>query len=144
MQINIQELQTMVSNKLPIKLIILNNSGYGIIKQFQELYLSKRYQAVDSSKGVTNPNFRDIAKAYKINYSLIINNKNIESILRKTIKSNKAEFIEVRVKPDQKIIPKLSFGKPIEDLSPLLSRKEFDKNMIIPKHNKTNKLDEIN
>ena len=144
LQINIQELQTMVSNKLPIKLIILNNSGYGIIKQFQELYLSKRYQAVDSSKGVTNPNFRDIAKAYKINYSLIINNKNIESILRKTIKSNKAEFIEVRVKPDQKIIPKLSFGKPIEDLSPLLSRKEFDKNMIIPKHNKTNKLDEIN
>ena len=63
LQINIQELQTMVSNKLPIKLIILNNSGYGIIKQFQELYLGKRYQAVDSSKGVTNPNFRDIGKS---------------------------------------------------------------------------------
>ena len=40
-QINIQELQTVSSNKLPIKIIILNNDGYGIIKQFQELYLKK-------------------------------------------------------------------------------------------------------
>jgi acetolactate synthase I/II/III large subunit len=40
-QINIQELQTMVSNNLPVKLFIINNEGYGIIKQFQELYLNK-------------------------------------------------------------------------------------------------------
>ena len=40
-QINIQELQTVVYNKLPIKIIVLNNNGYGIIKQFQELYLKK-------------------------------------------------------------------------------------------------------
>ena len=67
-QINIQELQTLVSNKLPIKIIILNNDGYGIIKQFQELYLNKRYEAVDPKKGVTNPSFSKIAKAYGINF----------------------------------------------------------------------------
>ena len=45
-QINIQELQTLVSNNLPVKIILLNNEGYGIIKQFQELYLDRRYEAI--------------------------------------------------------------------------------------------------
>ena len=40
-QINIQELQTMISNKLPIKIIIMNNNGYGIIKQFQGIFKQK-------------------------------------------------------------------------------------------------------
>ena len=65
-QINIQELQTIVANKLPVKLILLNNNGYGIIKQFQELYLNKRYEATIPSSGVTNPNFKKISKAYGI------------------------------------------------------------------------------
>ena len=44
-QINMQELQTVVNEKLPIKIFIFNNGGYGIIKQFQNLYLGKRYNA---------------------------------------------------------------------------------------------------
>ena len=143
-QINIQELQTMVSNQLPIKIIIINNNGYGIIKQFQELYLNKRYEAVDSQKGVTNPNFLKIAKAYGIKYSEIKNNSNIDKVLSKAIKSKNAEFINVFVDPNQKIIPKLTFGSPLEDLSPLLSRQEFNENMIIKSVNKVNKLTESN
>ena len=143
-QINIQELQTMISNQLPIKIIIINNNGYGIIKQFQELYLNKRYEAVDSQKGVTNPNFLKIAKAYGIKYSEIKNNSNIDKVLSKAIKSKNAEFINVFVNPNQKIIPKLTFGSPLEDLSPLLSRQEFNENMIIKSVNKVNKLTESN
>ena len=131
-QINIQELQTMVVNNLPIKLFIINNNGYGIIKQFQELYLNKRYEASISSKGVTNPNFRKISNAYGINYSEIINNKQIDKVLNKVLNSKKPEFVNVIIDPNQKIIPKLQYGNPIEDLSPLLSRLEFNKNMIIP------------
>ena len=134
----------MVSNQLPIKIIVLNNNGYGIIKQFQELYLNKRYEAVDSKKGVTNPNFLKIAKAYGVNYSEIKNNSNIDKVLRKAIKSKNAEFINVFVKPDQKIIPKLTFGSPLEDLSPPLSRQEFTENMIIESVKKDNKLTESN
>jgi acetolactate synthase-1/2/3 large subunit len=143
-QINIQELQTMISNQLPIKIIIINNDGYGIIKQFQELYLNKRYEAVDSQKGVTNPNFLKIAKAYGIKYSEVKNNSNIDKVLRNTIKSKNAEFINVFVDPNQKIIPKLTFGSPLEDLSPQLSRQEFNENMIIKSVNKVNKLTESN
>ena len=131
-QINIQELQTMVINKLPIKLFIINNDGYGIIKQFQELYLKNRYEASIPSKGVTNPDFKKISNAYGINYSEIKNNKKIDKILGKVLNSKKPEFINVIINPNQKIVPKLQFGNPIEDLSPLLSRSEFKKNMIIP------------
>jgi acetolactate synthase-1/2/3 large subunit len=143
-QINIQELQTMISNKLPIKIIIMNNNGYGIIKQFQELYLNKRYEAVDSMKGVTNPNFLKIAKAYGVRYSEIKNNSDINRVLKEAIKSNNAEFINVFIKPDQKIIPKLTFGLPLEDLSPLLSRDEFNKNMIIKSVKRADKITESN
>ena len=131
-QINIQELQTMVVNNLPVKLFIINNNGYGIIKQFQELYLNKRYEATIPSKGVTNPNFKKISNAYGINYSEIKNNKEINKVLNKILNSKKPEFVNVIIDPNQKIIPKLQFGKPIEDLSPLLPRSEFKKNMIIP------------
>ena len=131
-QINIQELQTMVANNLPVKLFIINNDGYGIIKQFQELYLNKRYEASISSKGVTNPNFKKISNAYGINYSEIKNNKEINKVLNKILNSKKPEFVNVIIDPNQKIIPKLQFGNPIEDLSPLLPRSEFKKNMIIP------------
>tara|TARA_Y100000389_G_scaffold187645_1_gene209296 strand:+ start:134 stop:1936 length:1803 start_codon:yes stop_codon:yes gene_type:complete len=143
-QINIQELQTMVSNKLPIKIIIINNDGYGIIKQFQELYLDKRHEAVDSKKGVTNPNFQKVARAYGIKYSEIKNNSNIDRVLKKAINSKSAEFINVFVKPDQKITPKLTFGSPLEDLSPQLSRNEFYENMIIKPVNKDKNLTESN
>jgi len=130
-QINIQELQTMVSNQLPIKIIILNNDGYGIIKQFQELYLDKRYEAVNSYNGVTNPNFSKIARAYGIKYSEIKNNSDIDKVLMKTLKSSSAEFINIFIKPDQKIVPKLTFGSPLEDLSPKIPRKDFSENMIV-------------
>ena len=143
-QINIQELQTLVSNKLPIKIIILNNDGYGIIKQFQELYLNKRYEAVDPKKGVTNPSFSKIAKAYGINYSEIKKNSEIDKILKKTLKSSKPEFINIFIKPNQKIIPKLAFGSPLEDLSPHLPKKEFLENMIVKPVNRNSNITESN
>ena len=67
-----------------------------------------------------------------------------EIFLKKTIKSKKAEFINVFIKPDQKIIPKLAFGSPLEDLSPPLPRKEFLNNMIIETIDKNKKLTESN
>ena len=143
-QINIQELQTMVINKLPVKIFVMNNNGYGIIKQFQELYLNKRYEATDANKGVTNPNFEEICRAYKINYSSIRKNNDIKKVILKVLSSSKPEFINVFVSPSQKIIPKLSFGDPIEDLSPKISRKDFDRNMIVKPVARSKKITESN
>ncbi len=140
-QINLQELHTIDKLKLPIKIFILNNNGFGIIKQFQELYLKKRYEA--SGKGVSNPNFKKIANAFNINYNLIKNHDDLNK-LKKILNSKNAEIIEVNLKDDQKIIPKLQFGNPIEDLSPLLPRDEFLNNMDIPLTKRDKKIFEAN
>ena len=131
-QINLQELHTIDKLKLPIKIFILNNNGYGIIKQFQGLYLNNRFEA--TGKGVSNPDFKKISTAFNINYNLLKTHKDLDK-LKKIISSKKPEIIEVNIKSDQKIIPKLQFGKPIEDLSPLLPRKEFSRNMSTKTYN---------
>lgn len=143
-QMNIQELQTIIKNKLPIKIIIMNNNGYGIIKQFQELYLKKRYEATTPLAGVTNPNFKKVSEAYGIRHTLINNHKNLNNKLKSILKTNKPEFLEIILRSDQKIIPKLQFGNPIEDLSPLLPRDEFKKNMLIKSVKRSGKIFEAN
>ena len=90
-QINLQELHTIDKLKLPIKIFVLNNNGYGIIKQFQELYLNGRFEA--TGKGVSNPNFKKISKAFNINYNVIKNHKDLTK-LDKIIKSKKAELVK--------------------------------------------------
>ena len=72
--LSIQELNTVKKLNLPIKIFIFNNNGYGIIKQFQELYLNKRYQA--TGKEVSNLNFKKIATGFGINYNNMKNNYN--------------------------------------------------------------------
>ena len=123
------------------KIFILNNDGFGIIKQFQDLYLGKRYEA--SGKGVSNPNFKKISNAFNINYNLIKNHNDLKK-LTKIINSKKPEMIEVNLKKDQKIIPKLQFGNPIEDMSPLIPRKEFYENMQIKTIKRDKKIFEAN
>lgn len=140
-QINLQELHTIDKLNLPVKIFILNNDGYGIIKQFQELYLGKRYEA--SGKGVSNPNFKKISLAFNIKYNILRNHNDLRKI-KKIIDSKKAEIIEIKIKQDQKIIPKLQFGNPIEDMSPLIPRKEFLENMIVPLVNSDKKIFEAN
>ena len=140
-QINLQELHTIDKLRLPIKIFILNNDGYGIIKQFQDLYLDKRHEA--SGKGVSNPDFKKISSAFNINYNIIKNHKDLIK-LKKIITSKKPEIIEIKIKSNQKIIPKLQFGNPIEDLSPLLNRKEFQKNMDILGVDRDSKIFEAN
>ena len=137
LQINLQELHTVDKLKLPIKIFIFNDKGYAIIKQFQEMYLDKRLEA--SKKGVSNPNFQKIARAFNINYNLIRSHKDLSKI-KKLINSNKSEFVEIKVKQNQKIIPKLQFGNPLEDMSPLLTRKEFRENMEVPIIDKNKKI----
>ena len=141
-QINMQELQTVVNEKLPIKIFIYNNNGYGIIKQFQSLYLGGRYNA--SGKGVSIPNYKKIARAYDIQYMSVSRNSSSNRIIKKALKSKSACIIEVFIQPEQKIIPKLAFGNPIEDLEPQLSREEFYNNMINKAIIPDNKLIEAN
>ena len=116
--------------KLPVKIFILNNKGYGIIKQFQSQYLNHRYEA--TSKGYSSPNFEKVSKAYGIKDS-VISSLLLSNNLVNILSNNLPCLCEILIEPNQQIEPKLEFGKPIEDLTPLLSRSEFNNNMLIPK-----------
>ncbi len=127
-QINLQDLHLLDKFKLNVKIILINNDGYGIIRQFQSLYLGKRYEA--SKKGITNPDFKKVSNAFNLPYYKISTNKNLKSRLNKLISKTGPVFIEVLIDPNQTISPKLEFGRPIEDVSPLINRSIFDKLMI--------------
>lgn len=143
-QINVQELQTLTTQKLPVKIFVLDNRGYGIIKQFQELYLDKHYEGVDPTTGVANPDFVQLAKVYGLPGKLVKTNRELRRTIRWALKQKGPCMVQILLNPNQKIVPKLTFGKPIEDLSPLLSRKEFLENMIVPTVDADHTLTEAN
>ncbi|MFA5157477.1 MAG: thiamine pyrophosphate-binding protein [Candidatus Omnitrophota bacterium] len=128
-QLNIQELQTIRHYKLPIKIIMLNNHCYGMVRQFQEQYFHSRFQS--SVIGYSCPDFHRVIKAYQIPTVRISRHAQLGSILRTLSKSKDSLFIEVDVDADTKVLPKLSMNRPIEDQDPLLSRKELKSNMFI-------------
>ena len=125
LQLNLQELQTIKNYKLKLKIFILNNSGYGIIKQFQDAYLNSRYEASSKSSGVTNPNFKYLAKSFDLDYVSIKNDKEIFSKLGKIFKNKKTTIVEINIFPNEKIIPKLIYGRQLDDMYPNLTKKDI-------------------
>lgn len=128
-QLNIQELQTIYHHKLPIKIILLNNHCYGMVRQFQEQYFNSRLQS--TVVGYSCPNFQEVVSAYKIPVMKITYNAEITEALQKLFGDAQSTFLEVYTNPDFKVTPKLSVNKPVEDQDPLLPRNEFESNMFI-------------
>jgi len=130
-QMNIQELATIARHKLPIKIFLIDNRGYAIIRQTQETWLDSRYEASSLEGGLALPDFINIARAYGIGTEVIDNHAELRGKLSKILASHDAVLCTVNLRPDEKITPKLAFGRPIEELTPPLDRKEFLENMLI-------------
>ncbi|UCD54958.1 MAG: thiamine pyrophosphate-binding protein [Candidatus Omnitrophota bacterium] len=129
-QMNIQELETIAYNKLPIKIFLINNRGYGMIKQTQDTWLDSVYVASDPSCGLGFPDFQKVAKAYKIKTLQIANHGELKKMIRKVLSYKGPVLCDVKLRPGEKIIPKLEFGRPLEDMSPLLPRSELKANRL--------------
>lgn len=128
LQINIQEFQTIIHHALPIKIFILDNKCYGIIKQFQDTWLESRYEA--SQLGYSTPDFLKVAEAYGFKAIKINNHSELEKNIKQVLAEKGPVFCDVLIDPDQKIFPKIEFGMPLEDMTPYLKRQEFMHNMI--------------
>lgn len=128
-QLNIQELQTVFHHNLPIKIILLNNHCYGMVRQFQEQYFNSRFQS--TVVGYSCPNFQDVVSAYKIPVAKITRDKEITKDLQELFADKKPRFLEVDIDKFAKVTPKLSVNRSIEDQSPFLPRDEFKLNMVI-------------
>ncbi len=141
LQMNIQELQTVVYHKLPLKIFYLNNQGYTSIKQTQDSFFNGRRIGCSPQTGVSFPDIVKIGHAYGIRTAIISNHKNLKEKIKNILKTKGSIIVEVRLKSEYKFLPKLSsekksdgriVSKPLEDLYPFLNREEFKKNMIIP------------
>jgi len=128
-QLNIQELQTVYHHHLPIKIILLNNSGYGMIRQFQEQYFGGRLQS--SVIGYSNPDFQKVVGAYNISCMKIASVPDIRPALESLFSDLKPAFLEVVIDEKSMVTPKLPVNKPVEDQEPELSREELQSAMII-------------
>lgn len=128
-QMNIQELQTVVRNNIPLKIVVMNNECLGMIRHFQEIYFDSRY--FGTVEGYSCPNFESIANAYHIKYYQIQRHDQVSLILKQAMNEEGVVLIEVVLPQNTYVVPKLEMGRPIEDQSPLLQREEFRANMLI-------------
>ena len=138
-QMNIQELATIMHNKIPLKIFIFNNGGYLTIKQTQILGFKGRIMGADKNSGLSFPNYSEIARAHNINYKKIKNHKNLGKQISKILKSKNSVICELIMNPDEEQIPKAinrrnSSGKSIptefEDMYPFLPRDELSSNYL--------------
>ena len=136
---NIQELATVMHNKLPIKIFIYNNGGYLTIKQTQQLGFNGRIMGSNSKTGLSFPNYKEIAKSHKIKYTKISKSYNLESKIRKTLQKNNPIICELILDHNQEQMPKainkrLPNGKSIatkfEVIYPFLPSTEIKKNIL--------------
>ena len=121
-QMNIQELQTIARENLPVKIILFNNSALGMIRHFQEMYFEDNYVQTVPSGGYTVPDFGAIATAYKIPYKCI---GKVEDVDDSLFDAEGPQFVEVRITEPTYVYPKLEYGKPNQDQEPLLDRKRY-------------------
>ncbi len=107
-QMNIQELATAMDQKLPIKIIILNNGYLGMVRQWQELFYEKRYSAV---KLTTLPDFVKIAEAYGAVGMRITKPQEVEPTLKKILNMDKLAILDVIIAPEEGVFPMVPAGK---------------------------------
>lgn len=117
-QINIQELETVSRNKIPLKLFILNNKSLGMVREFQDLYFNKNYQSTVIGYG--NPDFKKIAEAYNFEYVCVQGLTPDGAVLKKVLAATSPVFVEVNVAVDATLQPKIVYGHALDDQSPYL------------------------
>ncbi|MBP02177.1 MAG: acetolactate synthase [Rhodospirillaceae bacterium] len=130
---NLQEFATVQKHNLPIKTFIFNNSGYIMVQQTQEQWLNSKYFATSTSDegGLSFPDFRKTSEAFNIPHTGIVENQEVESVIKKTLAISGPTVCDVKIPDTARVWPQSRFGFPIEDSEPLLPRKEFLENMII-------------
>lgn len=136
---NIQELQTIVYNKLPIKIFIINNAGYSSIRQTQRNFFNGHMTGSGDESGVSVPDFCKIADGFGLKSLRISSPENMQAQIQEVLKMNEPVICEVMVEKEYAFSPKLSARKlddgtmispSLEDMFPFLDRDEFNKNKI--------------
>ncbi|MDD4702225.1 MAG: biosynthetic-type acetolactate synthase large subunit [Desulfovibrio sp.] len=113
LQMNIQELATVVANKLPIKVIILNNRHLGMVRQWQELFYNQNYSSTNME---AQPDFVKLAEAYGAEGYRIEKNEDLRATLEKALASPNPAFIDVVVEREENVYPIVPVGAALDEM----------------------------
>ena len=111
-QMTIQELGTILQYKIPVKIVVLNNSFLGMVRQWQELFFKERY----SSTPMVNPDFPAIAKAYGIRGSVVSQRDQLDAAIADMLSDGDSYLLEVQVEENGMVYPMIPAGASVEQL----------------------------
>lgn len=139
---NLQELQTIITNKLPIKIFLINNNGYHSIRITQTNLFNKNFVGIGEQSGdLSFPEFKKIAEAFGYSYLQASSNEQMKRVVNEALDTDGPVFVEIFTDTEQVWEPKSSTKRledgtlvspPLEDLAPFLPREELKKIMVIP------------
>ena len=112
-QMNIQELATVVQNKIPVKVVILNNGHLGMVRQWQELFYNRNYSHTNME---AQPDFVKLAEAYGAEGYRISKPEELEDVLRKALTSPNPAFVDVMVEREENVYPMVPAGAALDEM----------------------------
>lgn len=134
LQMNIQELQTIIHNKIPLKIFLLNNNGYLAISLMQDNLFKGKYIGSNLESGVSNPNFIKLADAYGFKTYTFNNNTELEKNIDEVLNTEGPVLCEIMMIENQLLIPRVQSSKDengkiisnsLENMFPYLSKEEM-------------------
>ena len=143
LMMNLQDLHSVISHSIPLKIVIFNNDGYLMIKHTQNAIVSGRRAGTDAASGLSCPKYEPLVKAFGFRYLSLDKDKNSQKIISEFLEANDPIVLEVYMAPDQLLVPKLSVSitddgdlvsPPLEDLSPLIPLETLKKSLLVPLH----------
>ena len=142
-QMNLQELQTIIHHRMGIKIFLINNGGYHSIRQTQKNFFGEPLVGIGGDSGdLSFPDMKKLAEAYGYPYVCAQHNSELAAAVEKALAMDGPVICEVMVSWNQNFEPKSSAKRlpdgtlvspPLEDLAPFLPEEEMDANMIIPR-----------
>ena len=138
---NLQELQTIVGQRIPAKIFLYNNSGYHSIRQSQQAYFDGFSVGCGPDSGVTFPDFSKIAAAFGLDYICVSDHDLMADAIAFTLATPGAALCEIMIDKGQNFAPKVSSRRledgtmvtaPMEDLAPFLPRDELAEALAVP------------
>lgn len=139
---NMQELQTIRSRELDIKIIVLNNAGYVSIRTTQDEFLEGRHVGSTEQSGLALLDVKKVAEAFGLPYLRLERSDDSSSVISRMLDIDGPSVCEVVLDPTQEILPRQAFQqlrngtfapRPLEDMHPLLDRGEFERLMLVPR-----------
>ena len=112
LQMNIQELGTILSTGLPVKIVLMNNSYLGMVRQWQELFFERRY----SFTHLVNPDFGTLAAAYGIKYAKVQTPEELDAAVEQMMQHKGPFFLEAAMIEQENVFPMIPAGKTLNDI----------------------------